>query len=130
MSLKDIENTVTATAQNIITHPSYNYSVSDDVGLIQLRKSIVTGQYVSIIPLSGSTISDNISVTVSGFGRISDNSRKSQNLMYVSLTTITNAQCRETFTFVSPAIVCCIGVNRRNTCHVSKNNYHYNNYCH
>lgn len=93
------------------------------MALIHLSTSVATNQYISVIPLDSNTISDGVSVTVSGFGRTSDSSGVSQNLMYVPLTTITNSQCGQTYGTVGSGIVCCTGVNTQSTCNVSEYNF-------
>lgn len=71
---------------------------------------------------SGSVLDEGVPVTVSGFGRTSDdNPNPSPILNYVELTTITNEECAEEYgdEFIHPYMVCARGNPHHSSCHVN-----------
>lgn len=75
------------------------------------------------LPSSDGIVNAGVTVTVSGFGKTSDdpNEGASQRLNYVELTTITNEQCASVYgdSAIDSYIICAIGNPHHSPCSVS-----------
>lgn len=106
-------NRLTVVTSTYIVHPSFNPSTLEhDVGLIKFRLPIEYTEYVQKISIANQgQIFDGIPVTASGWGQISDSSGGlNNNLHYVGLTIMDNAQCQLIYgTQIKSGMVCAAG---------------------
>ncbi|RZC38660.1 serine protease 53, partial [Asbolus verrucosus] len=92
-------NRLTLATSNCVLHPDYNpETLENDVGLIKLRLAIEFNEYVRAINLPSAFIPDYTAVTAIGWGQTDDfNTGLSNELMWVSVTTISNDECQLTY---------------------------------
>lgn len=100
-------------------HPQYSQlTLANDVAVIRFVGSPVTlNNFVRVIPLaSGSELFTNEVVTVSGFGRFSDSSQATSDVLrFTRKTVITNVACQIRFpVMVIASTLCAIGDDQRN----------------
>jgi len=117
-SLSNTAGRVTRQASRAIVHGSYSSSsLQNDIALLQFSQSVTVSNTVRAISLATSALGNSVTVTASGWGRTSDSSNAiSQTLNYVSLSTITNAVCGNTYGTIHAGIVCAQGSNTASTC--------------
>ncbi|CAH2092285.1 unnamed protein product [Euphydryas editha] len=91
-------------------HPFYNPMNSDyDVGLINIPGGIkLDGQNTRAVPLpnASSTIAPGTNLLITGWGDTTENGQVSQNLMAVQIPTISNDECRKTYSTLTTRQFC------------------------
>ncbi|XP_050362965.1 trypsin-7-like [Nymphalis io] len=91
-------------------HPFYNPMNSDyDVGLINVPNGItLDGVNTRAVPLpkAGTTIKNGTNVLVTGWGDTTENGRVSENLMGVQVPTISNEDCRRSYSTLTSRQFC------------------------
>ncbi|KAK5640886.1 hypothetical protein RI129_009433 [Pyrocoelia pectoralis] len=112
------EGKVMITTTKAIIHENYNpLLLHNDIGLIDLDRKVTFTDVISPIGLGTQYLSAGVSVTISGWGKTSDNATlPSLELNYVEMTTITNKKCYEIFDTVVDEMICCRGANSKNAC--------------
>lgn len=116
---------VSRTASQIIRHANYNpNNLNNDVALLRMNAAVTFTTRIQAIrlPARGETIGSGLTVRVSGWGRTSDAATGvSQQLMWVDVTTITNAQCAAVYgtSTIIGSVVCARGNPHHSTCNVS-----------
>ncbi|XP_046978729.1 trypsin-7-like [Vanessa cardui] len=97
-------------SNNFTQHPKYNARTSDyDVGVVRLSTPItIDGDKTKVIQLAkkGSTIAPGTNVLVSGWGTTSENGETSDNLMAVEVPTVSNDQCRKSYSTLTVRMFC------------------------
>lgn len=119
--ISEDNNAAKYSSKKITTHPYYlAASLENDIGIIQLSKTVQLTAYIQTITLDFDILKENTQVTISGYGRTSDSSDTiSDFLRYARLTTITNTECDQTFGEVSDEVVCAKGAKFESVCNVS-----------
>jgi len=93
-------NRQTISVERIILHPNYdNYSLNNDIALIELTEPAQLNQWVTTIPLVTSPADDSlyeagIESTVTGWGATSDGGSGSNVLREVNLPIVSYSTCR------------------------------------
>ncbi|GJQ67470.1 hypothetical protein Trydic_g8308 [Trypoxylus dichotomus] len=105
-----------------IVHEGYSSSsLNNDIALIQLSQPLTFNDRIQpvTLPQRGDVVGAGVPVTVSGWGRTSDDSPYiSSVLNYVTLTTITNSQCAGVYgsQVVIYSTICAVGNPYHSTC--------------
>ncbi|KAI7815051.1 Serine protease, partial [Rhyzopertha dominica] len=113
---------ITIVTQDYIAHENYSSStLNNDIALIRLPDPILYTTNIRPVnlPAIGAIAPANSSVTVSGWGRISDNATGVSNtLNYVELTTISNEACATVYgsAVVVNSTICAVGSPHHSTC--------------
>ncbi|KAI4465915.1 chymotrypsin-related [Holotrichia oblita] len=113
------EQRVTTTA---IVHPGYSSAtLNNDIALIRIDNPIQFNDRIQPIsmPARGDVTGAGVTVTVSGWGRTSDTIPSISNILnYVSLTTISNAQCAAVYgsQVIISSTICAVGNPHHSTC--------------
>ncbi|KAJ3652786.1 hypothetical protein Zmor_018719 [Zophobas morio] len=117
ITLNPDSGSTVVTTTNKIVHPNYNPStLANDVALIRLDSAITFSTNIQAITLASSSLGSGVSVTVSGWGKTSDaSSGVTNNLNYVTLSSITNAQCSQYYGSLNSGVVCATG-SGKSTC--------------
>ncbi|KAK5640981.1 hypothetical protein RI129_009528 [Pyrocoelia pectoralis] len=105
--------------KNGFPHELYDpFTLNNDVGLINLEQKIEFTDTIRPIQLGKEYVADNAGLTVSGWGKTSDESSAvSPILNFVELTTISNAACRDIYSSsITESVVCCSGKDLKTTC--------------
>jgi secreted trypsin-like serine protease len=92
--------TLKLTTDSFVLHPDYNPdTLENDIGLIEFRMPITFTDYVKPVhALPGSPLSVNVNLVTMGWGQINDEDPDLQNAVkYVSVTSLSNEECRITF---------------------------------
>ncbi|KAK5640884.1 hypothetical protein RI129_009431 [Pyrocoelia pectoralis] len=116
--VEEEEGKVMITTTKAILHENYNPLVlHNDIGLIDLERKVAFTDVISPIVLGTWHLNAGVSLTISGWGKTSDNTTlNSLRLNYLEMITITNKKCYETFDNVIDEMVCCSGENSKSTC--------------
>lgn len=103
---------------NLKLHEDYNATgLQNDVGLIFLPYFNFTIYIQPVLLDSGNDLYNEEFATVSGFGRYSDSSSVTSNVVrYVSLKVITNYVCELTFGPLQDYQMCTSGANKKSSC--------------
>ncbi|XP_031354486.1 collagenase-like isoform X2 [Photinus pyralis] len=113
------EGKIEITTKKAIVHEAYDpLLLLNDIALIDLGRKVGFTDVIYPIRLATKYLNANVSVTLSGWGRTSDDTiLTSLYLNYVSLTTIGNEKCKETFgNFIKNENVCCVGEHKKSGC--------------
>jgi secreted trypsin-like serine protease len=89
--------TLKLTTDSFVLHPDYNPdTLENDIGLIEFRMPVTFTDYVKPVNLLPSAaLSDNSPLVTMGWGQVDDEDPGLQDMVnYVSVTTISNAECR------------------------------------
>ncbi|CAH2092295.1 unnamed protein product [Euphydryas editha] len=93
-----------------IQHPLYNSRRFDyDVGLINIPGGItLDGRNTRAValPNASRTISPGINLLITGWGDITEGGQRSRNLKAVQIPTISNNECRKTYSKLTPQQFC------------------------
>jgi trypsin len=82
----------------IVNHPSYNSNtLANDISLIQTSANVATTSTIAPATLGSAFVGGGVSVVASGWGQTSHPGSAAANLQFVTLTTLTNADCRGRF---------------------------------
>jgi trypsin len=96
-----IHNTVggsTFSIARIVNHPSFSSSTrANDISLLQTVANTGTSATIAPATLGSAFVGGGVTVVATGWGQTSDPGTPSQNLRFVMLTTLTNADCRSRF---------------------------------
>ncbi|XP_046979073.1 trypsin-7-like [Vanessa cardui] len=91
-------------------HPFYNPLNSDyDVGLINVPRGItLDGVNTKAVPLprAGTTINNGTNILVTGWGDTTENGQVSENLMGVQVPTVSNEECRRSYSTLTARQFC------------------------
>ncbi|CAH2092298.1 unnamed protein product [Euphydryas editha] len=91
-------------------HPFYNPKNNDyDLGLINIPGGITLNNHTTeavSLPDAGSTIATGTNILVSGWGFTKEDGQTSENLMAVQVTTISNDECRKTYSTLTTRQFC------------------------
>ncbi|PSN53082.1 Chymotrypsin BI [Blattella germanica] len=96
-------------------------TLANDIALVRLPSAVSLSNYIQTIKLPSYSMASNsfagTTVTVSGWGKTSDNGGVSNQLNYVNLNIITNSACSSYYgsTIISSTI-CADGSSRQSTC--------------
>lgn len=89
----------TFAVSRIVNHPSYNAnSLANDISLLQTASNVGTTSTIAPAALSSSFVGGGVSVIASGWGQTSHPGSAAANLQWVTLSTLTNADCRNRHT--------------------------------
>ncbi|RZC39321.1 brachyurin-like, partial [Asbolus verrucosus] len=112
----DDPNRVTIGASYSVPHPDYNpNSLANDIGLIRIDTVIELNEYIQIIPLPTSALGSGQAVTLSGWGATGDG--VVNDLTYVDLSTISNADCQAIYgEVIEDSMVCVVGKSNEGPC--------------
>lgn len=90
----------------IANHPSYNSNtLANDISLLQTSTAVATTANVAPAALGSAFVGGGASVIASGWGQTSHPGSAAANLQWVSLVTLTNADCRSRFSATNAARV-------------------------
>ncbi|KAF5269627.1 hypothetical protein FQR65_LT05966 [Abscondita terminalis] len=106
------------TTNTAIVHQNYNPSyLWNDVALVDLKVEVALSAYIQLVAVGTDQIGSGVGVTVSGWGKTSDNGGTSSSLNYVNLVTITNQQCAQVYgSSINDGSLCCQGFPQHSTC--------------
>ncbi|KAI7815635.1 Serine protease [Rhyzopertha dominica] len=83
----------------IINHASYSsQTLANDIALIRTSSNIALSSTVSTLPISNSNVGAGVTVTLSGWGRTSFPGNIPNNLQFINLRSISNADCQRQHT--------------------------------
>ncbi|XP_068898483.1 transmembrane protease serine 9-like [Tenebrio molitor] len=107
------ENRIILSTATYTVHPQYNQNtLENDVGLIKLHMPITFTDYIQPIAIAstGQTVEGSV-VTAAGWGQTSDSAAGiNNNLQYVELSIISNAECQITYgSQIKAGMVCAVG---------------------
>ncbi|RZC37417.1 brachyurin [Asbolus verrucosus] len=105
--------------KTFILHDGYNATtLANDIGLVKLPESLTFDNNTKAIELSSEILGVDIQITVSGWGKTSDNNTSISNVLnYVNLSTISNEECQAAYgTKIFPEMVCALGENIQSPC--------------
>ena len=99
-------------------HEEYDPStLYADVGVVHMSEGVDFNDRISPVGLSEDFIGEGVSLTVSGYGATSDGSGVSNNLNYVSLTSIGNSACSAIYGgTITDGTICATGNPNHSTC--------------
>jgi len=108
-------------ATESVVHENYNsLYLTNDIALIKLPTPLTYTNNIQPVklPSSGSVVGAGESVTVSGWGKTSDLGGVSEQLNYVNLNTISDAECASVYgaITINGKVVCCRGNPEQSTC--------------
>ncbi|RZC38661.1 brachyurin-like, partial [Asbolus verrucosus] len=112
-------NRVTAATSNYELHPDFNPdTLENDVGLIKLRQPVMYNEYIQRVLVAYDYPSDYTVLTGIGWGQTSDSvGELSEQLQYVTLTTISNEECRAVYgNQISDHMICVAGEYNEGAC--------------
>ncbi|KAB0793121.1 hypothetical protein PPYR_12741 [Photinus pyralis] len=118
-SLSSKSNSLMVVTDEGFPHEAYDpYSLNNDIGLINLKRTVEFTDTIRAIRLGKDYVADHTGLTVSGWGKTSDASTSvSAALNFVELTTIPNKVCGNIYSSaVTDDVVCCTGENSKSTC--------------
>lgn len=88
----------------IINHPNFDSSkLANDISVILTVNTIVFNNQVAPVVLGSDFVGGNANAIATGFGQTSRNGPSSSTLLYVSLRTLTNEECRAQFSRANAA---------------------------
>ncbi|XP_044268052.1 brachyurin-like [Tribolium madens] len=95
----DSNNVEKLATDDFVLHPDYNPStLENDIGLIKLRMPVTFTTYIRRLYLPFSDLSNNIVGIAFGWGQTSDdNSNLSNTLQYVTLSEVSDEECKITY---------------------------------
>ncbi|XP_059478407.1 transmembrane protease serine 9-like [Neocloeon triangulifer] len=112
-----------ATAAKGFTHPNFNSgTLANDIAFLQFSSPFTLDDFVNVIRLPKTSDATNsfvgTTVTVSGYGKTSNTAGPSNALMFVSLLTISNAQCMQKYgsRYVLSTTICTAAYPDKSTC--------------
>lgn len=80
----------------IVSHPEYNsQTIENDISLIRTATSIEFGDLVSSIPIASGDVGAGFQAVLSGWGTTYLSGPLPNNLQFLNLLTVSNAQCAE-----------------------------------
>lgn len=83
------------TTDLIRNHPSYNsLTLANDISLVRTASPMVFNDNVKAIPLGRTHIGSGVPAVATGWGQTSNPGSAPNNLQFLNLQTITNAECR------------------------------------
>ncbi|XP_044268828.1 uncharacterized protein LOC123014008 [Tribolium madens] len=112
-------NRVTVATSTFVLHPQFNPStLENDVGLIKFHLPITYTDYIKPVYLPTVDLIDNLDNIALGWGQTSDeNSGLTNQLNYVTVTTIPNDECQLSFAnTIFKTMVCVAGNYNEGTC--------------
>ncbi|KAJ3643192.1 hypothetical protein Zmor_025917 [Zophobas morio] len=115
----DDDNRVTLGASYSVSHPDYDLdTLENDIGLIRIDTNYTMNDHIAVIPLAGSDLGADVSVTVSGWGASGDWDGVLNDLNYVELSSISNADCKAIYgeATITDGMVCAVGPGNEGTC--------------
>ncbi|KAJ3643191.1 hypothetical protein Zmor_025916 [Zophobas morio] len=118
-SLVDADpNRVEFTVTHSVAHPDFNPgNLENDIGLIKIDSGVETTDFIQIIPLASTPVGGSVPVTVSGWGSTGDWDGAVNHLNYVTLRSLTLAECREIYgPAVTEGMLCAVGNTNEGTC--------------
>ena len=90
----------------IVNHPSYNSNtLANDISLLETSSNVATTGAIAPAALGSGFVGGGISVIASGWGQTSNPGSAAANLQWVTLSTLTNADCRARFSVANAARV-------------------------
>ncbi|KAJ9580605.1 hypothetical protein L9F63_024220 [Diploptera punctata] len=115
---------VVVTSTTKVVHSGYSTStLNNDIALVRLPSAVSLTQFIQTVALPSSAMASNTfagqTITVSGWGRISDStSGISNNLNYINLPVITNSVCQLYYSssIIVSSTICADGAGGRSTC--------------
>lgn len=79
----------------IVNHPSYNSNtLSNDISLLQTSANVATTANVAPAVLGSAFVNGGVTAIASGWGQTSQPGSAAANLQWLSLTVLSNADCR------------------------------------
>jgi secreted trypsin-like serine protease len=114
------QSTVEKLATDIyVLHPDYNPDTyENDIGLIKLRMPVILTTYIKPLHLPYGDLADIAKGIAYGWGQTSDSdSELADTLNYVTLSTVSDAECKLTYgSQIRPNMVCFEGNYNEGTC--------------
>lgn len=94
-------------SSRIVNHPSYNANtIANDVSVVQTATIFAMNANVRIIPMGSASAGGGLSAQVSGWGGVLQTGGAAPNqLQVLTVTTLTNADCRARHTATNAAFV-------------------------
>ncbi|RZC32325.1 Trypsin domain containing protein, partial [Asbolus verrucosus] len=110
-------NRVIVSTSTYFLHPDFNPdSLDNDIAVIKLRMPVMLNGYIQPIYMSSSNYVNSTTVIAFGFGQTTD-PELSNELKYVTLTTIPNAECRIFYgNQITDNMICASGNYNEGTC--------------
>ncbi|XP_045460105.1 chymotrypsin-1-like [Harmonia axyridis] len=105
------------TIQRGILHPSYDRTRStSDIAILKLRETISFNEKIKTINLPKVDTPRGVQLTLTGWGKSSYPGQVVRNLKTIKLTSISNSQCRRSFSQVLSSNLCTRGDPGRGAC--------------
>lgn len=90
------------TTDLIRNHPNYNIlTLANDISLVRTAVPMDFNDNVKAIPLSRTNIGGEVTAVATGWGQTSNPGSAPDNLQFLNLQTITNAQCRNRYSLLN-----------------------------
>ncbi|CAO1321100.1 unnamed protein product [Diamesa serratosioi] len=93
-------------SSRIVNHPSYNANtIANDVSVVQTATAMIMNANVRIIPMGSASAGGGLSAQVSGWGGTTTGGSAPNQLQVLTVTTLTNADCRARHSTTNAAFV-------------------------
>ncbi|XP_073831856.1 transmembrane protease serine 9-like [Musca autumnalis] len=89
----------------IIVHPDYDDS-ENDIALVKLEKPLKFSETVKPIALAIEDPPEGASIVISGWGNVREGGLKSKDLLYTTLTAMSNEKCNELLGYAPKSRIC------------------------
>ncbi|KAJ3656418.1 hypothetical protein Zmor_015498 [Zophobas morio] len=112
-------NRLILASSDYVLHPEFDpNTLVNDVGLIKLRMAISYTEYIQKVFMAYGDLNDYTNLVALGWGQTSDSvAALSNELQYVSVVAVSNAECRVVYgNQISDQMVCVAGAYNEGTC--------------
>jgi len=111
------EGRIEITSRKAMTHPQWSSrNLHNDLAIITLPSAAPINDIIKAVPLAAVSPATGTTVTVSGWGKTSDNSGVADVLHYVSVPTISNEECDVYGGIMWEGMICTSGAGGKGSC--------------